>query len=108
MRQELAHAAVAERVTALGELAVVRKAGRTRIERLYQEGSAKIRMPSTAGDPLEAVLINTAGGLTGGDRLDWAVSVGEGASATVSTQTCEKVYRASFGVAEVSCRLTVA
>ena len=59
------------------------------------------------GDPLEAVLINTAGGLTGGDRLDWSIAVGDGASATVTTQTCEKVYRASSGIAEVGCRLSV-
>lgn len=97
----------AERVEAHGALGVVVKAGRTRLERLYQEGAAKIRMPATAGDPLQAVLINTAGGLTGGDRLDWTVNVGEGASATVTTQACEKVYRASFGVAEVGCRLSV-
>ena len=51
--------------------------GRTRIERLYQEGAAKIRMPEVqAGDPLEAVLINTAGGLTGGDRIAWEIEVG--------------------------------
>jgi urease accessory protein len=108
MRHEQAFAVTAERVEARAELAVAHKAGRTRIERLYQEGSAKIRMPRTAGDPLEAVLINTAGGLTGGDRLDWAIAVGQGASATVTTQACEKVYRASSGVAEVGCRLSVA
>jgi urease accessory protein len=54
------------------------------------------------------VLINTAGGLTGGDRLDWAVTVGEGASAVVTTQACERLYRASSGTAEVGCRLSVA
>lgn len=97
-----------ERVSARGELAVSSKAGRTRIDRLYQEGAAKIRMPKTTGDPLEAVLINTAGGLTGGDRLDWEVVVGAGASAAVTTQACEKIYRASSGTAEVRCRLTVA
>ncbi len=79
---------------ARGELGVACTAGRTRVDRLYQEGAAKIRMPRTVGDPLEAVLINTAGGLTGGDRLDWSIDVGDGASATVTTQTCEKVYRA--------------
>ena len=81
---------------------MLRRGGRTRIGRLYQEGAAKIRMPRTSADPLEAVLINTAGGLTGGDRLDWAVDVGDGASATVTTQACEKVYRAASDGAEVS------
>ena len=67
----------AQRVSARGELGVLQTGGRTRIERLYQEGAAKISMPRTIGDPLEAVLINTAGGLTGGDRLDWSITVGD-------------------------------
>jgi urease accessory protein len=108
MRHQQAFAIAAERVLARGELAVRLVDGRTRIERLYQEGSAKIRMPRRWADPLEAVLINTAGGLTGGDRLDWQIAVAEGASAVVTTQTCEKVYRASSGTAEVGCRLAVA
>jgi urease accessory protein len=108
MRHEQAFPVAAERVEARADLAVAHKAGRTRIERLYEEGSARIRMPRSSGDALEAVLINTAGGLTGGDRLDWTVAVGENASAVVTTQTCEKVYRASSGTAEVGCRLSVA
>ena len=42
------------------------------------------------GDWLEAVLINTAGGMTGGDRLSWQVDIGEEACAVVTTQACEK------------------
>jgi urease accessory protein len=97
----------AQRVSARGELGVLQSGGRTRIDRLYQEGAAKIRMPRTVGDPLEAVLINTAGGLTGGDRLDWSVTVGDHASATVTTQACEKIYRAASGIAKVACHMTV-
>jgi urease accessory protein len=64
-------------------------------------------MPAVSTDPLEAVLINTAGGLTGGDRLGWEIDVGPAASATITTQACEKVYRAASGRAEVRVRLTV-
>lgn len=77
------------------------RAGRTRIAELYQEGAAKIRLPAVPDDPLEAILINTAGGLTGGDRIAWSIDVGAGASAMVTTQACEKVYRAGSGRAEV-------
>ena len=45
--------------------------GRSRLNRLAQQGAAKIRLPRSEADPLEAVLINTAGGLTGGDRIAW-------------------------------------
>jgi urease accessory protein len=101
-------AALAEqRVDARGVLAVRRRVGRTRIERLFQEGAAKIRLPQGAADPLEAVLINTAGGMTGGDRLSWTVSVGADAHATVTTQACEKIYRSSGGEATSTIVLDV-
>ena len=83
-----------------GRLSVKRSAGESRIDRLFQEGSARIRIPRVPrGAPLEAVLINTAGGLTGGDRMDWAFEAGEGASMTLATQACEKTYKA-HGVSE--------
>lgn len=97
----------AQRVAGMARLACDRNGDRTRLRRLYQDGSAKIRMPAASTDPLEAVLINTAGGLTGGDRLGWEIDVGAGASATITTQACEKVYRAASGRAEVRVRLSV-
>lgn len=97
-----------QRVSACGRLSVEVKAGRTRISTLYQEGAAKIRMPAITGDPLEAVLINMAGGLTGGDRLVWELSAGPRASLMATTQACEKVYRAGNGHAGLSTHLAVA
>jgi len=76
--------------------------GATRLDRLYQSGAAKIRLPrGPVGEPPEAVLINTAGGLTGGDRMEAAIDVAAFCRATISTQACEKVYRASSGRAEI-------
>jgi urease accessory protein len=90
-------------------LAVAAAEGPTRLARLYQDGCAKIRLPrDAAARGLEAVLINTAGGLTGGDRLDWRVEAGSGAVLTVTTPACEKVYRARDGRAEVSVSLQAA
>ena len=58
--------------------------GKSRIQRMFQEGSAKIRVPRD-GDrrALEAVLINTSGGLTGGDRLDWEIEAQAGSHLTL-------------------------
>jgi urease accessory protein len=98
----------AQRVDARARLVAGRVEGRTRLARLYQDGAAKIRMPTTAGNPLEAILINTAGGLTGGDRIAWDIEAGVGAAVAVTTQACEKVYRAGSGRAEVSARLSAA
>ncbi|PBB64458.1 urease accessory protein [Mesorhizobium sp. WSM4312] len=100
-------ASLAQRAAGLAQLGCASAGGRTRLRRLYQDGSAKIRLPAVSADPLEAVLINTAGGLTGGDRIGWDVDVGANASASITTQACEKVYRAASDQAEVRVKLTV-
>ncbi len=103
-------AAVAmERARGTARLAVSAEDGRTRLTENYQSGSAKLRFPrSPAGDPFTAVLVNTAGGITGGDRFSWSVSVGPGASATVTGQAAERIYRRSAGDASVETVLTIA
>ena len=96
----------AQRVDARARLAVRHSEGRTRIERLYQEGAAKVRMPEVQAGPLEAILINTAGGLTGGDRIAWEIEAGRGAAVTITTQACEKLYRSRSGEARAEVRLS--
>jgi urease accessory protein len=81
--------------------------GRTRLAEFFQEGAAKIRLPDTFDASMEAVIINAAGGLTGGDRMDWRVVAGASTRIDVTTQACEKIYKASAGVAEVTTRITV-
>ena len=78
----------------------------TVLYRMRQEGAAKVRLPRiSAGQTAQAVLINTAGGLTGGDRLSFGVHIGSGARATVTTQACEKVYRSLGDTAEIATTL---
>ena len=77
-------------------------------DRLFQVGAAKVRLPlGPIGEPPQAVLINTAGGLTGGDRMATEVSLASGCRAVVTKQACEKIYRASSGTAEVRNRIAV-
>jgi urease accessory protein len=97
-----------QRVDGEGRLAVSLVDGRTRLSDLFQRGAGKIRLPRSSGDPLEAVLINTAGGMTGGDRLDWSVGLGPGSAAILTTQACEKAYRSTAGTARIRTRLAVA
>ena len=59
-------------------------------------------------DPPCAVLMNTAGGVAEGDRLDIKVEWGAGTVATVTTQAAEKVYRALASGCRIATRLTVA
>lgn len=75
-------------------LSAHRSGARTRLSTLRQSGSAKALMPRTFEAPLTAVLLNTAGGITGGDRFSWQAEAGPGAHLTVTTQAAERLYRA--------------
>jgi len=90
-------------------LAFVRGAdGRTALAGLHQSGAGRVRFPRPAsGDAPEAVLLNTAGGLTGGDRMSIEVTVGARCSAAVTSAAAEKVYRALDGEVGVRVRLDV-
>jgi len=63
-----------------------------KLKRFYQSGSAKIFVPKTYAKTTEAVLVNTAGGLTGGDIFDAKLRADGDTHLTVSTQTAERVY----------------
>lgn len=68
--------------------------GTSRLQHLFQSGCGRVRFPSVDHiDTPEAVLINTAGGLTGGDRMDYDILVEENAKLTVSGQAAEKIYK---------------
>ena len=82
--------------------------GRTALDELYQQGCLKARLPRQSVDAHEAVLINTAGGLTGGDDLRISLRMGTGTRAVVTTQACERIYKASSGTARVSSSITAA
>ncbi|MQW85687.1 urease accessory protein UreD [Sinorhizobium saheli] len=97
-----------QRAWGKGRLAAKSQGGRMRVAELYQEGCAKIRLPKTFDASMEAVLINSSGGVTGGDRLNWAFEAGEGTSLTLTTQACEKIYKASSGTADIDTRISVA
>lgn len=76
-------------------LAVRRRDKETALDVLHQAGAARARFPKPApGEVPEAVLLNTAGGLTGGDRFEVSLTVGAGAALTATTAAAEKIYRA--------------
>jgi len=99
-----------ERVEGVVRIAVHRTGGVSRLATNYQAGGTRVRYPrSRANAPLEAVLLNTAGGLTGGDRLSVSVAADSCASAVVTTQAAERIYRRPAGdaAAEVETNLVV-
>jgi urease accessory protein len=96
-----------QRARGVGGLVTQQRDGVTRLDQLYQDGCAKIRMPHTHSNALEAVLINTAGGLTGDDHMQWTAEIAPGGRAVLTTQACERIYRSIGGPARVETLLTV-
>ena len=71
-----------------------RRGGKSVIDGLHQSGCLRLLFPQSGGDTLDAVLINTSGGVTGGDKIDVSGSVGAGSAMTLTTQAAERAYRA--------------
>jgi len=68
----------------------------------------RARFPKPVGGaPPEAVLVNTAGGLTGGDRIEVDVALAACAAATVTTAAAEKIYRARDDEAAIRVKIAV-
>jgi urease accessory protein len=89
-------------------LRLARRGPATVVADRSERGSARVRLPRTAsGTAAEAVLINTAGGLTDGDRLETEMVIEAGAAATVTTQAAEKIYRSRGASSLVTSRLRV-
>jgi len=87
-------------------LAVENDGGRSRRVGLYEDGPLRARFPR--GPSLEAVIVNTAGGVAGGDRFAFDVKVGASAELTVTTAAAEKVYRAADAPAQLDISLKAA
>ncbi len=82
--------------------------GASVIDTLRQSGSLKVLFPRGAGAGLPAVFLNTAGGLTGGDRMDLDIVAGAGAHVVMASQAAERAYRAQpASHAEVNVALRV-
>jgi urease accessory protein len=69
--------------------------GRTVLRDLFQEGALKARFPrAEPGTWPAAVLLNTGGGIAGGDALVIEATALPAAHCTITTQAAERVYRA--------------
>lgn len=103
------HSAEPKRQRAVGRVAFSAKGlgGYTRPMRIEESGSMRIRLPKVAGAGLDAVLVNTAGGIACGDRFSVEIEAQSGAGITIATPAAEKVYRSDGPVAELSVALSL-
>lgn len=82
--------------------------GVSRLRDLYQRAPCRVLFPDVEpAEPLQAVLLTTSGGLTGGDRTSVECNVEANARATLTTQAAEKLYRALPGAAPTHCAVAL-
>jgi urease accessory protein len=99
------------RVEARIALAVSGASGATRILERREEGAYRFRMTRRAADrhartAIEALVVNVAGGLAGGDTVEMAVAARDGATFLGSSVTAERIYRAHADTTRISLTLT--
>jgi urease accessory protein len=98
----------ANRAIGAVELGVRSIDGASRRGVVREAGSLRVRFPSPETDALSAVMINTAGGVAGGDRFSVAVHAETDARVTVTTAAAEKIYRSHGPPAELGVHLKLA
>ncbi len=72
---------------------------------LHQSGCLKAMIPKNYFSVPDVVLINTAGGVTGGDHLQIKADIGELAQACFTTQTAERIYKSINGFGKIEIEL---
>jgi urease accessory protein len=78
----------------------------TKPARVFETGGLRLRFPKATG-ACEAVLVNTGGGMAGGDRAAINLTLDEGADVLATTQSAEKIYRAETEATRVETHLTI-
>ena len=82
--------------------------GVARPRRLAEDGSLRLRFPAACAGAQEAVLVNTAGGIAGGDRLTIDFALEERTRLVVTTASAEKMYRSDGAPATLAVTAALA
>jgi urease accessory protein len=98
----------AQRAVGRLDLSFQARQGITRIEKFYQEGCLKARLPRPVDEATcEAVTLNISGGVAGGDALSTDIALGPGARAVVASQAAERVYWAFDAPSRITTSIAV-
>ncbi len=95
------------RATGRIALSIAAMSGDSRPAHVHESGSLRVRFPHREGEVLDAVIVNTGGGMTGGDRFSLDIDVAAGAQARLTTAAAEKIYRSLGPDAVLDVKLTV-
>ncbi len=81
--------------------------GLTRPARIAESGPSRIRLPNVPTGELEAVIMNTGGGVACGDRFEVAANAGPDTHTVMTTPAAERVYKSDGPVATVDVSIRV-
>jgi urease accessory protein len=84
-----------------------RVGARTEPLRLFETGGLRWRFPRSS-NPCEAALVNTGGGVAGGDSYSVSLTLSEGAEVEATTPSAERIYRSDGPPARIATRLILA
>ncbi|WP_375455327.1 urease accessory protein UreD [uncultured Methylobacterium sp.] len=79
----------------------------TRVRDLSESGPARLRFPRAHGGAMEAILVNTAGGIACGDALTVSLDLEAQAGLVLTTTAAEKVYRSDGPVSRIANRVAL-
>jgi urease accessory protein len=81
-----------ERANGVGRIAFTGSLSGTRISEVYQKFPIGLMFPRIGDDLVtEAVIINSSGGIAGGDRLEIEVTALNNSSVAITTQAAERI-----------------
>ena len=83
-----------------------RVGARTEPARLFETGGLRWRFPRSL-NPCEAAIVNTGGGVAGGDSYSVSLTLSEGAEVEATTPSAERIYRSDGPAASIATRLTL-
>ena len=96
-----------QRARAEARASFVRVGARTEPQRLFETGGLRWRFPRSSS-PCEAAIVNTGGGIAGGDSYAVSLTLGEGAEVEAATPSAERIYRSHGPAASIATRLALA
>jgi urease accessory protein len=79
----------------------------SRIANLSESGPSRIRLPKAGGGHLEAVMMNTGGGVACGDLMEVEARARAGSDLVMTTPAAERCYKSDGAISEIHVRLDV-
>jgi urease accessory protein len=95
-----------QRARAEARASFARVGARTEPAGLFETGGLRWRFPRSS-NPCEAALVNTGGGVAGGDSYSVSLTLGKDAKVEASTPSAERIYRSDGSPASIATRLVL-